>query len=78
MLALVILGKESVTSSSVDVYLQPLIKQLQVLWQGVQAFDAISWVPFTLKAMCMWNIHNFPTYGLFASCVTKGHVGCPP
>jgi hypothetical protein len=78
MLALIILGKESVISGNLDVYLQPLIKELQVLWQGVQAFDATLWVPFTLKAMCMWSIHNFPAYGLFTGCVTKSHVGCPP
>jgi hypothetical protein len=28
--------------------------------------------------MCIWNIHDFPAYGLFAGCVTKGLVGCPP
>ncbi len=33
---------------------------------------------FNLKAICMWNIHDFPTYGLFTRCVTKGQVGCPP
>jgi len=28
--------------------------------------------------MCIWNIHDFPTYGLFTGFVTKGLVGCPP
>ncbi len=27
--------------------------------------------------MRMWNIHNFPTYGLLVGYVTKGHIGCP-
>jgi hypothetical protein len=35
MLALIILGKESCTCSNVDVYLQPLINELQLLWKGV-------------------------------------------
>jgi len=26
----------------------------------------------------MWRIHDFPAYGLFARCMTKGLVGCPP
>jgi hypothetical protein len=26
----------------------------------------------------MWSIHDFLAYGLFAGCVTKGHMGCPP
>jgi hypothetical protein len=28
--------------------------------------------------MCIWSIHDFPTYGPFARCVIKGLVGCPP
>jgi hypothetical protein len=27
--------------------------------------------------MCIWNIHDFLAYGLFAGCVTKGPVECP-
>lgn len=56
--------------------MQPLIEELQVLWQGVQAFNAFLGVPFTLKVVCIWSIHDFHAYGLFASYVTKGHVGC--
>jgi hypothetical protein len=59
-------------------YLEPLLEELQVLWQGIQVFDAYSRVTFTLKAMCMWSIHDFLAYRLFAGCVTKGHMGCPP
>jgi ssDNA-binding Zn-finger/Zn-ribbon topoisomerase 1 len=25
----------------------------------------------------MWTIHDFPTYGHVARCVTKGYKGCP-
>lgn len=28
--------------------------------------------------MCIWNVHDFPAFGLFAGCVTKGHKRCPP
>jgi hypothetical protein len=31
-----------------------------------------------LKTASTKSIHDFPTYGLFKSAVTKGHVGCPP
>jgi len=47
------------------------------LWKIVDAFDAYLNVKFSLKAMCIYSIHDFPTYGLFARCVIKGHVGCP-
>jgi hypothetical protein len=49
-----------------------------MLWKGVMAFDAHQGETFSLKAMCMWNIHNISTYGLFVGCVTKGTVGRPP
>jgi len=39
MLALLIHGIESVTSENVDVYLAPLIEELQQLWEGVDAVD---------------------------------------
>jgi hypothetical protein len=36
MLVLLIPGKESVTSENIDVYLAPLIEELQQLWHGVK------------------------------------------
>jgi hypothetical protein len=74
MLALIIHGKEFVTYGNVDVYLEPLIEELHILWKGVSTFDAHQGVTFSLKAMCMWNIHDFSAYGLFIGCVTKGLV----
>jgi hypothetical protein len=32
---------------------------------------------FMLKAILMWRIHDFPAYGIMASCVTKGYHACP-
>ncbi len=49
-----------------------------MLWKGVQAFDVTIGEKFNLPAMCIWNVHDFLAYGLFASCVTKGHIQCPP
>jgi hypothetical protein len=40
MLALIITRKKSYTSTNVDVFLQPLIDELQTLWKGVKALDA--------------------------------------
>jgi hypothetical protein len=39
--------------------------------------DAYLNAKFNLKAMCIQNIHDFSTYGLFVGCVIKGHMGCP-
>jgi hypothetical protein len=35
MFALIILGKEFVTFENVDVYLEPLVRELQIMWKGV-------------------------------------------
>jgi hypothetical protein len=77
MLVLIIPKKESCTSTNVDVYLQPLIEELQVLQKGVDAFDACFNAKFNFETMCIWIIHDFPTYGLFVGCLIKRHVGCP-
>ena len=79
MLALLIPGKESVTSENVDVYLAPLIEELQQLWEGIDAVDASAESvnrKFTLKAILMWCIHDYPAYGLVSRQVTKGYRGC--
>jgi hypothetical protein len=39
LLALLIPGKESVTSEVFNVYLEPLVEELIQLWQGVPAYD---------------------------------------
>jgi len=59
-------------------YLVPLIGELKMLWIGVNAFDAKQGQTFNLKAMIMWNVHDFPAYGLIVGCVTKGSLArCP-
>jgi hypothetical protein len=78
MLAFIILGKESCTSSIVDVNLQPFIGKLSVLWKDIDVLDAYTSGKFNFKAMCMWSINDFSIYDLFIGCVTKGHPTCPP
>ena len=80
MLSLLILGKESMKSVNVDVYLEPLMDELLVLWDGVPIVD-MSDNPhakkFILQGMLLWTIHDYPTYGLISGCATKGYQGCP-
>jgi hypothetical protein len=38
-LALLILGKESVTSEVFDVYMEPLVEEILQLWYGISAYD---------------------------------------
>ncbi len=81
MLSLIILGEKSVTSENMDTFLEPLLEELQLLWHnGVEVRDATNYngnSHFMLKAILMWCIHDFPTYGIMAGCVTKGYHACP-
>ena len=63
MLSLLIPRKHKV--KHMDVYLEPLIDELEELWRGVAVVD-ISRPPssrhFDLKAVLMWTMHDFPGY----------------
>jgi hypothetical protein len=64
MLTLLIPGKYNV--ANVDVYLAPLVEELQWSWQGVPMEDMSKAHPnrlFNLRAILMWTMHNFPWFG---------------
>jgi hypothetical protein len=64
ILCLLIPGKQSVTSECFDVYMRPLMEELLELWSGVPAFDITEEEGlrnFTLRAMLIWTIHDFPS-----------------
>ncbi len=79
ILAFIIPSKELVKMHHMDVYLAPLIEELQVLWRGVAVYDMAkveTQKHFTLRTILMWTIHDFPTYGLVANCVHQGYKVC--
>ncbi|XP_050125096.1 uncharacterized protein LOC126602306 [Malus sylvestris] len=62
MLTLIIPGKKQ-PGNDIDVYLQPLIEDLCVLWnEGVGVFDATTNSTFNLRAILMWTISDYPAY----------------
>ena len=62
MLSLLILGPRQL-GNDINIYLAPLVNDLKKLWfKGVEAYDAYREELFTLRAMLMWTINNFPTY----------------
>ncbi|XP_013694784.2 uncharacterized protein LOC106398827 [Brassica napus] len=64
--------------NSIDVYLEPLIDDLNSLWSiGEITYDALTRSTFTLRAMLLWTISDFPAYGNLAGCKVKGKMGCP-
>ena len=81
MLSLIIPGKHAVTGDTFDVYLQPLLEELHILWsEGVMTHDAtrhgVTSV-FRMRGILLWTIHDFPAYGIVVGCVTKGCKACP-
>ncbi|XP_056688120.1 uncharacterized protein [Spinacia oleracea] len=69
-------GKAS-PGNDIDVYLQPLVHELKLLWGGVQAFDSFDEVKFNLRAALPWTINDFLGYAMLSGLSTKGYNACP-
>ena len=77
LLSLLISGPRQ-PGNDIDVYLAPLIEDLKLLWEvGIEAFDAYKQEFFTLKAVLLWTISDFPAYGNLSGCTVKGYFACP-
>jgi hypothetical protein len=80
LLALLIPGKESVTSEVFDVYMEPLVEEILQLWYGISAYDVtkeLGQQTFTLRAVLMWTIHDFPGYATVGGFSHQGYAACP-
>jgi hypothetical protein len=80
MIVLLIPRKELMNNGNIDVYLAPLVEELQELWRRVDAWDVacpIGSKRFTLHGILMRAIHDLLTYGLLSDQVAKGYKGCP-
>ncbi|KAG7533210.1 Transposon En/Spm-like [Arabidopsis thaliana x Arabidopsis arenosa] len=76
MLTLLIPGPTA-PSNNIDVYLAPLIDDLKDLWsEGIQVYDSFLKENFTLKAMLLWSISDYPALGTLAGCKVKGKQAC--
>ncbi|KAG7568194.1 Transposase-associated domain [Arabidopsis thaliana x Arabidopsis arenosa] len=63
---------------SLDIFLQPLIEELQSLWKdGVDAYDVSKNQNFKMRAALMWTISDFPAYGMLSGWMTHGRLACP-
>jgi hypothetical protein len=77
MLSLLIPGPKG-PGNNIDVYLQPLVQELQELWfDGIETFDAYKKETFQLHAAIMWTINDFPAYANLSVWSTKGQYACP-
>ena len=77
MLSLLISGPQQ-PSNDIDVYLAPLIGDLQTLWEvGVEGYDAYKKKFFNLCVVLLWTINEFPAYENLVGCTIKGYNACP-
>ena len=82
MLCLLIPTKLSLIGLKSDVFIQPLVDELQQLWsqRGVLTRDARAYLgmaQFNLRVVLMWTLHDFPAYGSLSGLTTKGFKACP-
>ncbi|XP_052116462.1 uncharacterized protein LOC107484265 [Arachis duranensis] len=77
ILSMIIPGKK-MPGNNIDVYLQPLIKELKELWnEGVDAYDSFEKKAFKLHAALMWTISDFPGLGILSGWNTYTGLACP-
>ena len=76
-LSMVIPGKH-MSGNDIDVYLQPLIKELKELWSvGIKTLDASTKQTFDMRAAIMWTISDFPGLGNLSGWNTYTTATCP-
>ncbi|KAL2904445.1 Formamidopyrimidine-DNA glycosylase [Bienertia sinuspersici] len=77
MLSLLIPGPLS-PGNSIDVYLQPLMKDVDDLWQfGLETYDASTNTRFDMHVALLSTISDFPGYAMLSGWSTKGKFACP-
>ena len=76
MLTMLIPGPKS-AAKDIDVFLQPLIKELQELWIGEPTFDAATGTHFNMKAAVLWTINDFPARSSLSGWSGQGYYACP-
>ncbi|KAK9145006.1 hypothetical protein Sjap_004909 [Stephania japonica] len=62
----------------IDVFLQPLVKELLDLWfYGVATYCISIRTNFLMRAALMWTINDFPAYIMLSGWITYGKRACP-
>ena len=76
-LTVVVPGPDDPTQG-IDVYLQPLIEELKILWnEGVETYDVSKKKNFRMFASLLWTISDFPAYAMLSGWSTAGRLACP-
>ncbi|XP_026400351.1 uncharacterized protein LOC113296251 [Papaver somniferum] len=74
MLSLLIDGAPG---NNIDVFLEPLVKDFQFLFEkGKRTWDAYAQEMFTLRAVVLWTINDYPALGTLCGCRYAGYHSC--
>ena len=77
MLSLLIPGPTAPVND-IDIYLQPLIDELNELWEvGAETYDASTKRNYCMCVAILWTINDFPAYANLSGWSTKGQFACP-
>ena len=76
-LTLIVTGLQNL-KKLIDVCMQPLIEELQRLWdEGILTYDVSTNQIFVMKAALLWTINDFSAYGMLFEWSTTGILRCP-
>nr|XP_043619647.1 uncharacterized protein LOC122591444 [Erigeron canadensis] len=76
MLTLLIPGPKS-PGTDIDVFLRPLVDELKTLWSdGVVTKDVVTNSFFTMCAMILWTINDFPARSSLSGWSGQGYMAC--
>jgi len=63
--------------AGIDVFLESLIDDLKKLWSGVPTYNISRKENFMMRAMLIWTINDFPSYGMLSVWGTHRKLACP-
>lgn len=75
-MSLIIPGPRS-PKEKLDVYLQPLMEELKLLWDGAVTYDISRKQNFKMHAAVIWTVSEFSAYGMLSGWRTEGKLACP-
>ncbi|XP_061359254.1 uncharacterized protein LOC133303366 [Gastrolobium bilobum] len=77
ILSMIIPGKR-MPGNNIDVFLQPLIKELNELWsEGMETYDSSMNELFRMRAALIWTISDFPGLGSLSGWNIYTGYACP-
>jgi tnp2 family transposase len=63
---------------NIDIYLQPFIKELKILWiDGILTYDVYMRQTFCRRTTLMWTVSDFPANLMLSGWSNHGKNACP-